>query len=50
MKKPVVLCIMDGFGHNPSDYGNAIKAANTPRLDEFMKNDPMTILGLQEWM
>ena len=45
MKKPVVLCIMDGFGHNPSDYGNAIKAANTPRLDEFMKNDPMTYIG-----
>ena len=44
-KKPVVLCIMDGFGHNPSDYGNAIKAANTPRLDEFMKNDPMTYIG-----
>ena len=45
MKKPVVLCIMDGFGQNPSDYGNAIKAANTPRLDEFMKNDPMTYIG-----
>lgn len=45
MKKPVVLCIMDGFGYNPSDYGNAIKAANTPRLDEIMKNNPMTYIG-----
>ena len=36
MKKPLVLCIMDGFGHNPSDYGNAITAAKTPRLDKLM--------------
>ena len=45
MKKPVVLCIMDGFGYNPSDYGNAIVAANTPRLDEIFKNNPMTYIG-----
>lgn len=45
MKNPVVLCIMDGFGYNPSDYGNAIVAANTPRLDEIFKNNPMTYIG-----
>ena len=45
MKKPVVLCIMDGFGYNPSDYGNAITAAKTPRLDDLMKNNPMTYIG-----
>ncbi|MGN0519183.1 MAG: 2,3-bisphosphoglycerate-independent phosphoglycerate mutase [Candidatus Fimenecus sp.] len=45
MKKPVVLCIMDGFGYNPSDYGNAIKAANTPRLDEIFQKNPMTYIG-----
>ena len=45
MKKPVVLCIMDGFGFNPSDYGNAITAAKTPRLDEIFKNNPMTYIG-----
>ena len=45
MKKPVVLCIMDGFGYNPADYGNAITAANTPRLDEIFKNNPMTYIG-----
>lgn len=45
MKKPVVLCIMDGFGYNPSDYGNAIVAAKTPRLDEIFKNNPMTYIG-----
>ncbi len=45
MKKPVVLCIMDGFGYNPSDYGNAIVAAKTPRLDEIFQNNPMTYIG-----
>lgn len=45
MKKPVVLCIMDGFGYNPSDFGNAIRSAKTPRLDEIMKNNPMTYIG-----
>ncbi len=45
MKKPVVLCIMDGFGFNPNDYGNAIMAAKTPRLDEIFNNNPMTYIG-----
>ena len=45
MKKPVVLCIMDGFGKNPSDYGNAIVAARTPNLDKLMNEFPMTYIG-----
>lgn len=45
MKKSLVLCIMDGFGKNDSDYGNAIKAAKTPRLDDIVKNNPMTYIG-----
>lgn len=45
MKKPVVLCIMDGFGNNPSEYGNAIKAASTPRLDKIMSECPNTLIG-----
>lgn len=36
---------MDGFGYNPSEYGNAIKAANTPRLDALMAEYPMTFIG-----
>lgn len=45
-KKPVALIIMDGFGYNPSDYGNAIKAANTPNLDRYMANPKHnTIIG-----
>lgn len=45
MKKPLVLCIMDGFGHNASDYGNAIAAASTPRLDKIMAECPNTLIG-----
>lgn len=44
-KKPVLLCIMDGFGNNLSDYGNAIKAAKTPNLDRLMTQCPLTYIG-----
>ena len=40
MKKPIVLTIMDGFGINPETKGNAIKAANTPRLDKIFAECP----------
>ena len=43
-KKPVALIIMDGFGYNASDYGNAIFAAKTPNLDKYMQG-PNTIIG-----
>lgn len=43
-KKPVALIIMDGFGYNPSDYGNAITAAKTPNIDKY-KNGPHTLIG-----
>ncbi len=42
--KPTMLIIMDGFGLNPDTYGNAIKAAKTPNLDEIFKKYPMTSL------
>ncbi len=45
MKKPVLLCIMDGFGRNDDNYGNAIDAAATPNLDKIMKENPMTFIG-----
>jgi 2,3-bisphosphoglycerate-independent phosphoglycerate mutase len=45
MKKPLALIIMDGFGINPSDYGNAITAAKKPNLDRLMKTSPMTRIG-----
>lgn len=45
MKKPVLLCIMDGFGRNDDNYGNAIFAAATPNLDKIMSENPMTFIG-----
>lgn len=42
MKKPLTLIIMDGFGCNPSNEGNAIAAAKTPNLDSYMNGFPMT--------
>lgn len=35
MKKPLVLCIMDGVGEREETHGNAVKAANTPNLDKL---------------
>ena len=45
MKKPVVLCIMDGFGINPGAKGNAIEAAKTPNLSRIFKENPFTTIG-----
>lgn len=45
MKKPLALIILDGFGHNPSDYGNAIAAANKPNFDSYLANYPYTFIG-----
>ncbi len=36
---------MDGFGHNPSSYGNAIAAAKTPNLDMLKEKYPYTYIG-----
>ncbi len=45
MKKTNVLCILDGFGHNPSDFGNAVAAAKKPNIDKLMKEYPYTYIG-----
>ena len=37
IKRPSMILIMDGFGLNDSEYGNAIAQANTPALDEIFK-------------
>ena len=45
-KKPVVLCIMDGFGWTPDKtFGNAVATANTPHLDALMRDYPMTTIN-----
>lgn len=45
MKKPLALIILDGYGNNPSDYGNAIVAANKPNLDRIIKTSAVTAIG-----
>ena len=45
MKKPLALIILDGFGYNPNEYGNAIKAANTPNIDALFAKYPHTLIG-----
>ena len=45
MKKTNVLCIMDGCGHNPDTYGNAVAAAKKPNLDMLMEKYPFTYIG-----
>ena len=44
MKKPLILCILDGFGIAEKD-GNAIYAANTPNLDKLFAENPTTAIG-----
>ncbi len=44
MTKPVVLCIMDGVGINPSSAHNAVAMANMPFFDKLLKQYPHSIL------
>jgi 2,3-bisphosphoglycerate-independent phosphoglycerate mutase len=41
---PVVTVVLDGFGLNPSDVGNAVKNARTPFIDKLFAQYPMTSL------
>lgn len=43
MKKPTTLIILDGFGLNENDYGNAIRQARTPNLDKYFELYPQSI-------
>ena len=43
-KKTTMLMILDGFGINEKDEGNAVKMANIPNIDRIMKQYPNTIL------
>ena len=43
-KKLTMLMILDGFGVNENEEGNAVKIANTPNLDKIMKQNPTTLI------
>ena len=42
--KPVVLCILDGWGINPNPKGNAVALAETPNFDRVMATCPHATL------
>lgn len=42
--KLLTLIILDGFGINPREEGNAITAANKPNIDKLFKEYPNTII------
>jgi 2,3-bisphosphoglycerate-independent phosphoglycerate mutase len=43
--RPVVLCILDGFGVRDEREANAAKLANTPALDRLFESCPHTLIG-----
>lgn len=44
-KKPIVLVILDGYGHREDQKDNAIAAARKPVLDNLMKTCPNTLIN-----
>jgi 2,3-bisphosphoglycerate-independent phosphoglycerate mutase len=42
--KPLLLVILDGWGHNPSNVGNAIALARKPTWDELTRKFPHTLI------
>jgi 2,3-bisphosphoglycerate-independent phosphoglycerate mutase len=38
--RPVVLCVLDGWGIAPDGPGNAVTRATTPRLDDLFRSYP----------
>ncbi len=43
-KKLMMLMILDGYGINENEKGNAVKLANTPNIDKLMKTCPTTTI------
>ena len=44
-KKPLVLLILDGWGHNDSNEYNAVAAANSPTWDRLWAEKPTTLIS-----
>ncbi len=41
---PLVLTIMDGWGHNPDPANNAVALARTPNFDRLWREHPRTLI------
>ena len=44
-KKPLVLLVLDGYGHSDSNESNAIQAAKTPVMDHLRSQCPTTLIA-----
>ncbi len=45
---PVILLILDGFGHREDATNNAIAQANTPNLDALKQSEPHMLINASE--
>ena len=45
---PVILLILDGFGHSEQWENNAVAQANTPHLDAIKQKFPNTLINASE--
>src|SRR5215468_5243610 len=48
LPRPVVLCILDGWGERPSRDHNAIRLADAPAWDGFMRSCPHALIDASE--
>jgi 2,3-bisphosphoglycerate-independent phosphoglycerate mutase len=46
--KPVVLCILDGWGHRPQPDHNAVEQASTPAWHAMMRECPHALIDASE--
>ncbi|MGQ9366888.1 2,3-bisphosphoglycerate-independent phosphoglycerate mutase [Azospirillum sp. ST 5-10] len=46
--RPVVLCIMDGWGHRQEREDNAVALADTPNFDRLWESEPRAFLDASE--
>ncbi len=44
-KSPACIIIMDGYGYNPSEFGNAIAKADSVNVNNLFKQYPSTHIG-----
>jgi 2,3-bisphosphoglycerate-independent phosphoglycerate mutase len=47
-KNPILLLILDGFGHSNDHENNAISIAKTPNIDYLLQNYPNTLINASE--
>jgi len=46
--RPVLLCILDGWGHRPDPQNNAILDARTPNFDRLVETCPQGLIDASE--